>query len=91
MQKFELKFYLGDTLTRAEIAPEETAARLVYTCVINSTIVFKIRKNDENKWENLDGNSSAICKLIGWEIDNYLKQNNLRKKRISTGWDINLS
>jgi len=91
MQKFEVTFYLGQTLHRAEITAEEVAAQRIYTCVINDNIIFKIRKNTKNKWENLDGNNSAMSKLIGWEIDNYLKETNLRKKRITRNWDINLS
>ena len=91
MDKFEVTFYLGDTQHKAEIIPEESAAQIVYTCVISSNIIFKIRKNRQNKWENLDGNVSAMSKLIGWEIDNHLKHTSLKKKSISSGWDINLS
>ena len=91
MDKFEVTFYLGDTQHKAEIIPEESAAQIVYTCIINTNIIFKIRKNKQNKWENLDGNVSAMSKLIGWEIDNYLRQAVLKKKSISSGWDINLS
>ena len=80
MEKFEVTFYLGDTQHKAEIIPEESAAQIVYTCIISSNIIFKIRKNKQNKWENLDGNVSAMSKLIGWEIDNYLKTPALRKK-----------
>jgi hypothetical protein len=91
MEKFEVTFYLGDTQHKAEIIPEESATQVVYTCIISSNIIFKIRKNKQNKWENLDGNVSAMSKLIGWEIDNYLRQTSLKKKSISSGFDINLS
>jgi len=91
MEKFEVNFYLGDTQHKAEIIPEESASQIVYTCLISKNIIFKIRKNKQNKWENLDGNVSAMSKLIGWEIDNYLKQAGLKKKSISSGFDINLS
>ncbi len=91
MEKFEVTFYLGDTQHKAEIIPEESAMQITYTCIISNNIIFKIRKNKQNKWENLDGNVSAMSKLIGWEIDNYLKQLSIKKKSISTGWDINLS
>jgi hypothetical protein len=91
MEKFEVTFYLGDTQHKAEIIPEESAAQIIYTCIISSNIIFKIRKSKQNKWENLDGNVSAMSKLIGWEIDNYLKTASIKKKSISSGWDINLS
>jgi len=91
MEKFEVNFYLGDTQHKAEIIPEESASQIIYTCLISKNIIFKIRKNKQNKWENLDGNVSAMSKLIGWEIDNYLKQASIKKKSISSGWDINLS
>jgi hypothetical protein len=91
MEKFEITFYLGDAQHKAEIIPEESATQIVYTCLISSNIIFKIRKNNQNKWENLDGNVSAMSKLIGWEIDNYLKQASLKKKSITSGWNINLS
>jgi len=91
MEKFEVNFYLGDTQHKAEIIPEESASQIIYTCLISKNIIFKIRKNKQNKWENLDGNVSAMSKLIGWEIDNYLKQAGLKKKSISSGFDINLS
>jgi len=91
MEKFEVTFYLGDTQHKAEIIPEESASQIIYTCLISKNIIFKIRKNKQNKWENLDGNVSAMSKLIGWEIDNHLKQATLKKKSISSGWDINLS
>jgi hypothetical protein len=91
MEKFEVTFYLGDTQHKAEIIPEESASQIMYTCIISKNIIFKIRKNKQNKWENLDGNVSAMSKLIGWEIDNHLKQVSLKKKSISSGFDINLS
>ena len=91
MEKFEVTFYLGDTQHKAEIIPEESASQIIYTCIISKNIIFKIRKNKQNKWENLDGNVSAMSKLIGWEIDNHLKQTSLKKKSIGSGWDINLS
>ena len=91
MEKFEVNFYLGDTQHKAEIIPEESATQIIYTCIISKNIIFKIRKNSQNKWENLDGNVSAMSKLIGWEIDNYLRHAATKKKSLSSGWDINLS
>jgi len=91
MENFEITFYLGDTQHKAEIIPEESATQITYTCIISKNIIFKIRKNNQNKWENLDGNVSAMSKLIGWEIDNFLRQATTKKKSISTNFDINLS
>ncbi len=91
MTRFEIDFFIGETSHHAEITAEVEFSRYIYTCVINNTIVFKIRKNNENKWENLEGNSSALSKLIGWEIDHYLKNENLKKKKYIGNWDINLS
>ena len=78
MKKFEINFYMGDAPHRAEIVPEQEGGQLIFKCILGADIYFKIRKNEQNKWENLNGNSSALSKLIGWEIDNYLKKENLK-------------
>ena len=90
MKRFEISFYIGDAPHRAQIVPEQEGGQLVFKCILSAEIFFKIRKNDNNKWENLDGNSSALSKLIGWEIDNYLKKENLKKKNFINRWDLNL-
>jgi len=89
MKRFEISFYIGDAPHRAEIIPEQESGQLVYKCVLTSDIYFKLRKNAENKWENLDGNSSAMSKLVGWEIDRHLKKENLKKKNFINRWDLN--
>lgn len=81
MKPFEISFSIGDTDHTAQVTPELVDSNLVYTCLINSSVLFSIRKNNENRWENQEGNSSALCRLIGWEIDHHLKRQHLKSKR----------
>lgn len=81
MKPFELSFSIGNTDHTAYVTPELRDASLVYTCLINSSVLFSIRKNNENRWENEGGNASALCRLIGWEIDHHLKRMHLKSKK----------
>jgi hypothetical protein len=81
MTPFDISFSIGDTDHLARVTPEIKDTSLIYTCLINSSVLFSIRKNNENRWENQEGNASALCRLIGWEIDHYLKRQHLKSKR----------
>lgn len=81
MKPFEVSFSIGESDHIAQVTPELQDSHLIYTCLINDSVVFSIRKNSENRWENLEGNSSALCKLIGWQIDHHLKRQLLKTKK----------
>lgn len=81
MNPFEVAFSIGDTDHIAQVTPELKDTNLIYTCLINDSVLFSIRKNNDNRWENLEGNASALCRLIGWEIDHHLKRQLLKSKR----------
>ena len=88
MKPFEVTFSIGDADHIASVTPEMKNAELVYTCLINQSVLFTIRKNNENRWENLEGNASALCRLIGWEIDHHLKRSLLKQKKPITNFDL---
>jgi hypothetical protein len=81
MQPFELTFSIGENDHIAFVTPELRESKLVYSCLIDNSVMFTIRKNEENRWENLEGNASALCRLIGWEIDHHLKRVLLKSKK----------
>ncbi|MGB8190873.1 MAG: hypothetical protein WCF67_03085 [Chitinophagaceae bacterium] len=81
IKPFEVSFSIGDTEHIALVTPGMKDRDLIYTCLINETVVFSIRKNNDNRWENMEGNASALCRLIGWEIDHYLKRVLLKSKK----------
>jgi len=88
MTPFEVTFSIGDTDHVASVTPEMKDSFLVYSCLINDAVLFTIRKNHENRWINDEGNTSALCRLIGWEIDHYLKRVNLKSKRPVNRFDL---
>jgi hypothetical protein len=81
MTPFEVLFSIGDTDYTAYVTPEMRDSNLIYNCLINNSVLFSIRKNSENRWENQDGNASALCRLIGWEIDHHLKRMHLKSRK----------
>ena len=88
LKPFEVMFSIGETDHAALVTPELKNTELVYTCLINESVVFTIRKNNENRWENMEGNASALCRLIGWEIDHYLKRLHLKNQRPVNKFDL---
>lgn len=88
MKPFEVTFSIGDTDHTAFVTPEMRNAELVYTCLINDSVVFTIRKNQDNRWENMEGNASALCRLIGWEIDHQLKRLLLKNQKPINNFDL---
>lgn len=87
-QPFEVTFAIGNTDHKALVTPGMKDRDLVYTCLINGSVVFSIRKNNDNRWENLEGNASALCRLIGWEIDHHLKRVLLKNKKPVNNFDL---
>lgn len=87
MKPFAVTFSIGETDHTAFVTPGMINSSLVYACLINESVVFTIRKNKENRWENLEGNASALCKLIGWEIDHYLKRYHLKNRKPINNFD----
>ena len=88
LKPFEVVFSIGDADHKALVTPELRSTTLVYTCLINESVVFTIRKNNDNRWENMEGNASALCRLIGWEIDHYLKRLHLKNKKPVNRFDL---
>jgi hypothetical protein len=87
---FEVTFSIGETDHVACVTPEMKNASLVYTCLINGAVLFTIRKNNDNCWENMEGNASALCRVIGWQIDHHLKRVLLKNKKPVTRFDLYL-
>ena len=81
MKPFEINFSIGETDHIACVTPEIKDTILVYTCLINDSVLFSICKNKENRWVNHEGNASALCRLIGWEIDHHLKRVLLKNRK----------
>lgn len=88
MTPFEVTFSIGETDHTAYVTPEMKDASLVYTCLINNSVLFTIRKDSDNRWENMEGNASALCRLIGWEIDHQLKRMLLKNKKAVNRFDL---
>ena len=81
MKPFEITFSIGEADHTAYVTPEMKDSLLVYTCLINNSVLFSICKNKENRWVNHEGNASALCRLIGWEIDHHLKRVLLKSRK----------
>lgn len=88
MKPFEVTFSIGDTDHTAFVTPEMRNSELVYSCLINESVVFTIRKNNDNRWENQEGNASALCRLIGWQIDHHLKRVLLKDRKPINNFDL---
>ncbi|HEX6181592.1 MAG TPA: hypothetical protein VFZ47_10130 [Chitinophagaceae bacterium] len=88
MKPFEVTFSIGDTDHTAFVTPEMRNSELVYSCLINDSVLFTIRKNNDNRWENHEGNASALCRLIGWQIDHHLKRVLLKDRKPINNFDL---
>lgn len=88
MKPFELVITIGENTHQALVTPEIKDSRLIYTCLINDAVIFSICKDNENRWQNLEGNASALSRLVGWEIDHHLKRTLLKKKMPVNRFDL---